>query len=254
MVQTKNDLKWLMVSDVHFPRHDPRKVELFLQVMKWWKPDAVDLLGDIDDADSTSRWAADSPLEFTIPVGDGGVDGTKKFLEDIHAIVPKADKHFYDGNHGWTRHGDYIAKKAPAFADIITPESLYEYKKYGFKWHYYHEPPIKRFGDVYAHHGEAISKHAGESVKADILNWGVSLVRGHSHRMGMYNLTYDLTGQELRGYEIGHLCDTTKMDYSITKNWQPGFAMAYVVNGTPHIELIRIHDYTCVVDGKVFKA
>ena len=23
-----NDLKWLMVSDVHFPRHDPRKVEL----------------------------------------------------------------------------------------------------------------------------------------------------------------------------------------------------------------------------------
>ena len=55
----------MMVSDVHFPRHDPRKVELFLKVMKAWKPDAVDLLGDIDDADSTSRWAAEYPAEFS---------------------------------------------------------------------------------------------------------------------------------------------------------------------------------------------
>ena len=48
-----NDIKWMMCSDVHFPRHDPRKVELFLKVMKWFKPHAVDLLGDIDDADPT---------------------------------------------------------------------------------------------------------------------------------------------------------------------------------------------------------
>jgi predicted phosphodiesterase len=52
-----NDLKWLMASDIHFPLHDPRKVELFIKVMKWFKPDAVDYLGDIDDADSTGRWS-----------------------------------------------------------------------------------------------------------------------------------------------------------------------------------------------------
>lgn len=255
MTEAKSDLKWMMVSDVHFPRHDPRKVELFLKVMKWWKPHAVDLLGDIDDADSTSRWAADKPLEMSISVSDGGVDGTKQFMADIRKIVPNADCHFHDGNHGWTRHGDYIAKKAPAFLDVVTPKSLYEYDKYGFNWHHYNEPPVKRFGDVYGHHGESISKHSGESVRNDVSNWGVSLVRGHSHRMGAYFQTYNLTGQELRGYEIGHLCDESAMDYSIQKNWQAGFAIAHVVNDYPHIQLIQItKDYTCVVDGKVFKA
>ena len=249
-----NDTKWMMVSDVHFPRHDPRKVDLFLKAMRWWKPDAVDLLGDIDDADSTSRWAADYPLENTISLEDAGVKQTREFLHEIKSIVPKADKHFHDGNHGWTRHGDYIAKKAPALIDYISPETLYDYRNAGFEWHYYNQPPVKRFGDVYAHHGESVSKHAGESVRNDVLNWGVSLVRGHSHRQGTYNLTYDLTGQELRGYEIGHLSDEKSMDYTIAKNWQAGFAIAHVVNDVPHIQVIRIHDYACVVDGKVFTA
>jgi hypothetical protein len=64
-----------------------------------------------------------------------------------------------------------------------------------------------------------------------------------------------LSGQELRGYEIGHLCDENQMDYSIQKNWQAGFAIAHVVDGYPHMQLIQItRDYTCVVDGKVFRA
>ena len=250
-----NDTKWMMVSDVHFPRHDPRKVELFLKVMKAWKPDAVDLLGDIDDADSTSRWSSEYPAELSIPLGDGGVQGTKDFLADINKIVPKADKHFHDGNHGWTRHGDYLAKKAPQFLEFLTPESLYDYKTHGFEWHYYNQPPVKRFGDMYAHHGESISKHAGESVRNDVNGFGVSLVRGHSHRMGAYFQTYDLSGQQLRGFEIGHLCDPDKMDYTLQKNWQAGFAVAHVVNDYPHMQLIQItKDYTCVVDGKTFTA
>jgi len=251
-----NDLKWMMVSDIHFPRHDPRKVELFMKVLKWFKPDAVDLLGDIDDADSTSRWAAEYPAEFSIPVSDGGVTGTRDFLADLRRVAgPEAELHFHDGNHGWTRHGDYLAKKAPAFLEFITPDSLYEYKKHGINWHEYNEPPVKRYGDMYGHHGESISKNAGESVRNDVNNWGVSLVRGHSHRMGSYYQTYNITGQELRGYEIGHLCDEDKMDYSIQKNWQAGFAVAHVVNDYPHMQLIQItRDYVCVVDGKRFEA
>ena len=122
-----NDLKWMMVSDVHFPRHDPRKVDLFLKVMKWFKPDAVDLLGDIDDADSTSRWAADKPLEMSISLEDGGVRETRQFLKDIRKIVPNADCHFHDGNHGWTRPGENLAKKAPQFLELVPADTLYEY-------------------------------------------------------------------------------------------------------------------------------
>ena len=41
----------------------------------------------------------------------------------------------------------------------------------------------------------------------------------------------------------------------LQKNWPAGFAVAHVVNGYPHIQLIQItRDYTCVVDGKTFTA
>lgn len=246
-----NDLKWQLCSDVHFPYHDKRNVELWLKVMKWWKPDAVDLLGDIDDADSTSRWA--EGWESTKSILEGGVTDTKNFLAEIRGLVPNADCHFFDGNHGWYRHEKYLLKNAPAVAGIIDPKQLYGADVTGFEWHQYEEPPTRRFGDVYCHHGDSISKHSAESVRNDVLNWGVSLMRGHSHRLGNFNISYPITGQRLRGFEIGNLCDSTKMDYDRSPNWQAGFAIAHVENGEkPHIQLIEIHDHTCWVDGKKF--
>jgi len=251
-----NDLKWLMCSDVHFPLHDPRLVELWLKVAKAFKPDAVDLLGDIDDADTTGRWATGA--DITKPIQDAGVNQTKKFLKDIRYYLPDADCHFHDGNHGWTRHEAYLKKNAPTFASFIEPDMLYDYQQAGFNWHRYDEPPVKRFGDMYAHHGDSISKHAGESVRNDCLNWGVSVVRGHSHRMGNYNITYPITGNKIRGFEIGHLCNSSAMDYDRSPNWQEGFAIAHVVNEDgeqkAHMQLIEIHDYTCFVDGVKFTA
>lgn len=251
-----NDIKWMMGSDIHFPLHDPRKVELFMKVMKWFKPDAVDYLGDIDNADSTSRWAAGTPEEIG-DIGEGGVNETQELFKQTREILKDADIHYHDGNHGWTRHVEYLSKKAPAFLSIIDPESdaMYGTRSLGVHFHKYDKPPVKRFGDMYGHHGDSISKHAGESVRNDCMNWGISLVRGHSHRMGAYYKTYALTGQEIRGYEIGHMCDESKMDYIRCPDWQAGFAIAHVVNDYAHMQLIQItRDYTCVVDGKVFKS
>ena len=172
------DIKWLFASDIHFPKHDPRMVALWMDVLKYLKPQAVDLLGDIDDADSTSRWAEGTSRAGT-SLEDAGVADTRRFLEDIHSVVPKADKHFHDGNHGWYRHAKFLDKNAPQVLDYITPDTLYEYNKSKFEWHLYDQPPVKRYGDIYAHHGEAISMHSGESVKKDVHSFGVSMIRGH---------------------------------------------------------------------------
>ncbi len=248
-----NDIKWLMASDIHFPLHDPRMVSLWLKVVKAWKPDAIDLLGDIDNADSTSRWAEGTQGENQ-PIEDAGVRDTRNFLVDIRALAPDADCHFHDGNHGWTRHEQYLDKKAPTVLGFISPDTLYDYSGSGWNWHRYDEPPVRRFGDMFGHHGDSISKNAGESVRNDVLNWGISLVRGHSHRMGTYHKTYDMSGLELRGYEIGHMCAVKKMKYTLNHDWQAGFAIAHVVNDYPHMQLIQItNDYTCVVDGRVFR-
>jgi len=39
-----NDLRWMLSSDQQFPYADPKMIELWFKVMKWFKPDVVDYL------------------------------------------------------------------------------------------------------------------------------------------------------------------------------------------------------------------
>lgn len=247
-----SELKYLACSDIQFPLHDQRALTLWMDVLKWFKPDLVDVVGDIDDADSTSRWAVGP--EQNVSVNDGGARLTRELLGDIRTTVKKADVHLYDGNHGWTRHRDYLLKNAPQFLDQITPNVLYGYEELGIEFHYYQDLPFNRFNDMYVHHGVAVSKHAGGSVQSDMESFGVSLIRGHSHRVGSYRKTYEISGQVLEGFEIGHLMDVKKADYSLVRNWQQGFGYGYVSDGRHQIQEVQIKDYTCWVAGKKFSA
>jgi hypothetical protein len=257
-----NDLKWLICSDIHIPIHSERMLTMLFDVIKWWKPDAIDIAGDQDDACGTSRWADGSVDEVNNKVLEDSMI-LKQFSGDMRLAAPQADLHWHDGNHGWTRHDSYIKTKAKALDGLITPDMIYDLDKNGWEWHSYQGPPVKRFGDMHVHHGLAISKHGGQSVKQDMEDWNVSLIRGHSHRQASYRKSVVFsdeemtTTQNLEGYEIGHLMNVSKASYSQTHNWQPGFAIAHVENGErPHVQLVPIHmgseGWTCWVDGKKF--
>lgn len=247
-----NDLKQVFISDMHFPKEDSRSIALFLKVMKWWQPDAFDICGDADDAECAGRWVEGTPAEYTSI--KPGADQVKKFLEDVNSICKKAeDKHFHGGNHDFYRYKKYMEKHAPNAMEFLTPDILYGLENSGFAWHDYEMPPVKRLGGLFAHHGESISKHAGESVRNDIGNYGVSLVRGHSHRMGAYYKTMPLAMQpEIEGFEIGHMTRPELHTYQTTHDWQQGFAIAHISDDVAHVNLIRIKNYTCWVDGKRF--
>lgn len=246
-------VKWAVASDLHFPKEDPRAVNLLLKVLKWWQPNAIDFAGDLDDAECSGRWVDGTPAE-SVSI-KSGADQVKEFLKEVSTICKKAeDKHFHGGNHDFYRHKNYLEKKAPNTLEYITPESLYGLSDAGFEWHDYELPPVKRLGGLFVHHGESISKHSGESVRNDVGNHMVSLIRGHSHRMGSYYRTYPLAGLEIEGFEIGHLTDPTRHTYQTTFDWQQGFCLVNVDGNTPHVSLIRIKDYVCFVDGRKFEA
>ena len=249
-----SDLRYLACSDIQFPLQDDRAVGLWLKVLKGFKPDMVDLVGDLDDSDSTSRWAVGA--EKTIGVNEAGAQATREFIATIRGIAPTANIHLFDGNHGWTRHDKYIKENAPALVGTITPDTLYDHERHDVVFHYYGDLPYNRFNDMYVHHGQAVSKHSGESVKADIDSWGVSLIRGHSHRLGDYFKTYEITGQRLEGYEIGHMMKVEKADYSNQRNWQQGFLYGYVSEGQHFLELVPIKEtaegLACYVAGKKY--
>ena len=249
---TNNDVRWALASDVHFPKQDNKAVELFLKVMKWWQPDVIDLAGDIDDAECSGRWVEGTPAESaSIKSGAGP---TKEFLKDLNDICTKAeDKHFHGGNHDFYRHRKYLEKNAPNTLDYLTPDILYGLKDSGFAWHDYEKPPVERLGGIFVHHGESISKHSGESVRNDIGNYMVPLIRGHSHRAGSYYVDYPLAKLNLEGHEIGHMTDPKFHTYQTTHNWQQAFCLIHVSNNVPHVSVVRIKNNTCWADGKYFE-
>lgn len=265
-----NDLKWMLSSDQQIPFQDDRAIDLWFQVMKWFKPDVVDYLGDTSDQFCFARFQDGTTTEFLNKIAKDEDKGeqmldhikaeealTAEFYKKTRKMRPNAEMFCALGNHD-IRVWPYVDKKIPEILDQITPENLWGLDKLGIDYIYYEDIPQHRYGDIYVHHGISTSKHSPQSVAQDIGDLGVSLIRGHSHRMGSYYKTYELRNETLRGFEIGHMCqvDSDGFKYSQVHNWQKGFAIAHIENGEyPHVQLVEISpDYTCVVDGKKFSA
>lgn len=260
-----NDLKWMISSDQQIPYHDSRMIDLWFKVMKWFKPDVIDYLGDTSDQACWSRWQEGTSQEFINAVKKGSAEPMAPFVfeqerpvyefyEQTRKMRPDAQMFSALGNHD-IRVWPYFDKKMPEIVEQLTPENLWGFDTFGVEYIHYNDRPAHRFGDIFVHHGMSVSKHAGESVRNDVSDLGVSLMRGHSHRMGTYHKTMPLRNETIRGFEIGHMMDIDSegANYQNIHNWQMGFAIAHIVNDYPHIQLIHVNEnYECVVDGKFF--
>lgn len=287
-------IKQLFVSDLQIPYQDDRAVTLMMQVAKAWKPDAIDILGDIDDQLEYSRFSDGTTDEAFNQLANNvklNAKESERFRKDVEKygdddpdtlpplILPvdpipfvksqaKAAADFYEmvrtqhkkadifaalGNHD-IRIFDYMDKKAPEYLEFITPESMWGLDNLGIDWIWYNESPRLRYGGLHSHHGNTTSS-TGLAVAKDIQNMDISLVRGHSHNAGLTHRTLPLSGRQLIGMEIGHLCDENAygLNYTWNPTWEKGFAICHIVDGVPFPQFIRISpDYTCVVEGKIF--
>lgn len=293
------DLKWAMVGDLQIPYEDPRAVALWFKVMKWWKPDAIDIVGDIDDqleyssfSDGTTdeffnqlkarekesekamldyekeivKRAKELPVDFTVdleppvpfdasplPFIKKNADGARKFYEKVREQHKNADIHAHLGNHD-IRIFNYIDKKAPDYIDAVTPNTLWGLDDQGIAWSEYKKAPVKRFADIYVHHGATVTD-TGLAVRGDIEKYNISLIRGHDHRGGVVYKSYPLGGRRLVGMGTGHMCDPDAygLNYTFNPAWEMGFGIGRVVNNYAHLQFIHINsEYQCVVDGKIF--
>lgn len=77
--------KWAFVGDLQIPYHDKRAVALFLKVMKSWKPDIIDVVGDIDDQLEYSSFSDGTTDEFF-----NQIKAEEKILEKAQATYNKA--------------------------------------------------------------------------------------------------------------------------------------------------------------------
>lgn len=267
--------KFMIGNDFHFPAQDDRAVDLWFQVMRYWKPDEIDLLGDISDGTEYSKHVLGGTTEFfnkrEIPKEDkiynlqSVIDQimenekpARDFIAENRKVRKKATIRVFDGNHEWPRISDYFDKYYPEVMNHITPQSVYGLDNIGAYYYGYDVEPIRCHGDLFLHHGNMTGTNAGDTVKKHIDTFGVSMVVGHCHRIAHVNKTFNLRGEVLRGYENGHMCNTKSplMNYTNAKNWQQGFMIGVVDdNGKAHVNQIYItEDYTCMVNGRIFSA
>ncbi len=54
----------MLSSDQQFPYQDDKMIALWFKVMKWFKPDVVDYLGDTDDQACYSKYTEGRSAEF----------------------------------------------------------------------------------------------------------------------------------------------------------------------------------------------
>ena len=80
-----NTFKWLFVGDLQIPYHDKRAVDLFMKVAKAWKPDAIDVVGDIDDQLEYSSFSDGTTDEFF-----NQVKANQKEIEKAEATLATA--------------------------------------------------------------------------------------------------------------------------------------------------------------------
>lgn len=244
-----NDRKWLIWPDTHFPYHDKAKVNVMLKILKKWKPDRLTFLGDLDDMKAPSRFATGTPDEWKDRVNVTTEVYTKKFLQDVRAILPNADIDLFEGNHE-ARLTQYVSKKAPALDGLVTMDKILDLKNLGINWYLYKDPAQHVEGGFYVHHGTKISNTG--AGKKEMESYLVSGFSGHTHKTASYSMKTMGTG-ELHWFECGHLSDEKKQDYTQVHDWQHGFGYAYVSGGRVYPFVSRFNGNVVFLDGVKFK-
>ena len=162
-----NDLKWMLSSDQQFPYQDDKMIALWFKVMKWFKPDVVDYLGDTDDQACYSKYTEGRSAEFMqlhkddsrdliVPMMRHEAKGARDFYAKTREMLPEAQLFSALGNHD-VRIFNYVDSKLPDYINEVTPEALWSLDSLGYDYIYYDSLPRRRFGDIHVHHGLSIS-------------------------------------------------------------------------------------------------
>jgi len=240
--------KHVNLGDTHGVFVDQPTWATVLDFIRDFKPDQINLLGDIADFYDISRFDKNpnrrvvlaKEIEFTRDV----------VLAELRRAAPKARIIWVEGNHE-NRLQRYLWSRAPEIASLpgLDMRQLFRLPELRIQ---YTQKAIE-VGDVNLTHGHMVRKHSGQTAKAMMDEWGKSVVHNHTHRLGAVYKT-DRGGSYL-AFENGCLCSMTPEYIPGVPNWQHGFSVGWVLpTGRFHFEQITIVDGKFVYGGKFYGA
>jgi hypothetical protein len=137
---------------------------------------------------------------------------------------------------------------------VLSTPYLLRLDELGVEWHAagssYEHAQINVTSELAARHGWIAKKGSGASALGTIDHLRYSVVIGHTHRQAIVHHTaHSIEGKPktLLGCEAGTLANIEGgLGYATAPDWQQGFAVADVYNGTPGLFKIDLATY---VDG-----
>lgn len=239
-------------GDAHRPYHHRKAWQLFLEVMREFKPDTIVCLGDIADFYKVSNFGKDPArgLSFKDEIEDVNVG-----LDELDALGATR-KIFIAGNHE-DRLTRYLQSEAPELFGLVDIPTLFKLDLR--EWEYIPYKSHIKIGKLYATHDVGTAGRYSLFKAADTFQHPV--VVAHTHRFGMI-VEGDATGKHFPTAQFGWLGDVEKVDYmhkiKARREWALGFGIGYqnVGTGVTHLQAIPIVNgsgYSCVLNGKEYR-
>ncbi len=227
----------IVLPDLHVPFHDKKLLECWMGRFYDRVWDGVDIVGDFLDCYTLSRFDKNPLRKKTL---QHEVDECQAILTSIRELSPAADIRYSEGNHE-DRLRKILWGKCTALAGLrnLDIPQLLGLKDLNIKWHSVENP--YKIGDLWYSHGDLLRCHAGQSARAKSDAMGVSIMIGHTHRMGWSPKTLSLG--VLDAYECGYMSDKSQLDYARSiHNWQLGWAEVHFQAGYHWVDFYRVVD------------
>ncbi len=229
--------KAIVISDQHIPYLDEPANKLVFNFIKDFKPDYIDILGDLIDFYQCSKFLKSPERKETI---QDDIDRGKIYLSELRSISPDSIITLHYGNH-MTRIKKYIWKVAPELHCIrsLDLDFMLDTKNLNIKTIREDEGYEIR-GELVLTHGTIVSQDSAMTARRNLQKYGHSVLCGHTHRLGSHYKS-DLRGV-VGAWENGCLC---KMSLSKewgreVPNWQTGFSLIFFTNHRFNIQQVPI--------------
>lgn len=254
----------VLLPDIHHPHHNKAAIGAVFQFIKYFKPHAVNILGDAMNMDAVNHWKQER--------------GNKKYFEGkrllkeyenfdneiltpLEQILPEnCEKTFMFGNHEeWV---NYLIDKNPQLEGLVEIELCLGLRERGWEvipWIAYDEKVgsyqrgIKRYGKLLTFHGQYTTKyHSAKTAES----YGKSCAYAHTHDLQLYTkVTVDDHRDYHTAQSIGCLCNRSPEYMKGRMNkWVNAFGVLYIHdddNYNLYVPVI-INGKFCF-EGKIFR-
>jgi predicted phosphodiesterase len=246
----------VVLSDIQAPYHDKAATKAVQQFVKEYQPDELYCVGDEADSPEPSRWVKGTAGEYAGTL-QKGLDTASSVMAGFREAIGSKPFHLMRSNHG-DRIRKYIEKYAPALSSlrVLEYETLLNYNEMDITYH----EKIWNFapGWAMAHGDEGnLISTAGGTALSLARKTGLSIVCGHTHRLGLQHQHTAINGKvtgRLFGFEVGNLMELSKASYlsSGGANWQQGFGILHIDKNVVHTVPVAIQNKKFSVEGVTY--